>query len=80
MERLEQHAADWHLHHHGSVVELHAYALPEGIDEAALRRELRAQLDRVYPELAGVESSTSSGWSGPTACSCRPSRGVVARR
>ncbi len=54
MERLEQHAADWHLHHHGSVVELHAYALAAGFDEPALRRELRAQLDRVYPELAGV--------------------------
>ncbi|MGV1009402.1 MAG: FAD-dependent oxidoreductase [Dermatophilaceae bacterium] len=54
MERLEQHAADWHLHHHQSVVELHAYALPGQIDEHALRRELRTQLDRVYPELAGV--------------------------
>ncbi len=53
-ERLEQHAADWHLHQHRSVVELHAYALPQPCDEAALRREMRAQLDCIYPELAGV--------------------------
>ena len=54
LEHLEQHAMDWHLRHHGSVVELHAYALPDGFDEGALRRALREQLDRVYPELTGV--------------------------
>jgi isorenieratene synthase len=54
LEHLEQHAADWHLHRHGSVVEVHAYALPDPLDEAALRAEMRAQLDRIYPELAGV--------------------------
>ncbi len=54
MEHLEQHAADWHLHRHGSVVELHAYALADGVDEIALKGEMRAQLERIYPELAGV--------------------------
>jgi isorenieratene synthase len=33
-------------------VELHAYALPSDTDEAGLRAELRAQLDRLHPELA----------------------------
>ncbi len=54
MEHLEQHAADWHLHRHGSVLELHAYALPDAVDEAALKDEMWAQLHRIYPEVEGA--------------------------
>ncbi len=58
LERFEDGARRWTAEHHGSVVELHAYALlGEHAAEAggvALRAELRAQLDRIYPELGGA--------------------------
>ena len=50
LERFEDHAARWHAATGGSVVELHAYALPEGTDEADLRARMRSELDRLYPE------------------------------
>jgi isorenieratene synthase len=50
LERFEAGAADWARAHGGSVVELHAYALPDDIDAAAVRTDLRAQLGAVYPE------------------------------
>ena len=34
----------------GSVVELHAYAIPEGWGEEAIKRDLLAQLHALYPE------------------------------
>lgn len=37
-----------------SIVELHAYGLDTPLDEDALKAELRAGLDRLYPELAGA--------------------------
>ncbi|EWT04842.1 isorenieratene synthase, partial [Intrasporangium chromatireducens Q5-1] len=52
IDRMEPHAWSWAAGTGGCVVELHAYALPEGVDEARLRHELRAQLARIHPELA----------------------------
>ncbi len=37
LERFEDHATSWAAAQGGSVVELHAYALPDGTDEADLR-------------------------------------------
>jgi isorenieratene synthase len=48
---FEAGAGRWARSHGGSVVELHAYALPEGTDEAALRVELRGHLHELHPEL-----------------------------
>lgn len=52
LNRFEAGAAHWAGRTGGSVVELHAYALPTDPDEPAVRRELRDQLARVYPETA----------------------------
>ncbi|MCB9730108.1 MAG: FAD-dependent oxidoreductase [Deltaproteobacteria bacterium] len=38
----------------GSVVELHAYALPPGTDEGAVRRDLWRQAVALYPELGAA--------------------------
>ena len=54
LERFEDHAARWHAATGGSVVELHAYALPEGTDEADLRARMRSELDRLYPETTAL--------------------------
>jgi len=58
LELFEDGAADWRRRTGGSVVELHAYALPHGReDEAAqarTREQLRAELTRVYPETAAA--------------------------
>ncbi|MGN6607131.1 MAG: FAD-dependent oxidoreductase [Jatrophihabitans sp.] len=51
LERFEAGAATWAARTGGSVVELHAYALDD-TDEAGLRAEMRATLDRLYPEYA----------------------------
>jgi isorenieratene synthase len=53
-ERCEDESADWARAHGGSVVELHAYALPDGRAEADVRRELLAGLHTLYPETAGA--------------------------
>jgi isorenieratene synthase len=50
MERFEEGARSWAAAHHGSVVELHAYALVERV----LRDTLLAGLYRAYPELQGA--------------------------
>jgi len=56
LERFEAGARSWSAEHGGSVVEVHAYALPDDADEATVRERLRAELGRVYPETlaAGV--------------------------
>jgi isorenieratene synthase len=53
-ERFQDESAAWAVKHGGSVVELHAYALPEGLDEAAIRADLIAGLQTFYPETRGV--------------------------
>lgn len=52
-ERFEGESRRWSMRVGGSVVELHAYAIPHE-DERAVRAELRASLDALYPELAGA--------------------------
>ena len=55
LEQFEEHATTWSRAHGGSVVELHAYALPEGTVEADLRERMLAELHRVYPETAALD-------------------------
>ena len=55
LERFEGHATRWSEAHEGSVVELHAYALPEGTAEVDLRQQLLAALHRIYPETAALQ-------------------------
>jgi isorenieratene synthase len=54
VDRMERSAARWARACGGSVVELHAYAVPPGTDLAELRADLRRQLHRLHPELAGA--------------------------
>jgi len=54
LERFEAGAARWAAAAGGSVVELHAYALPEPVAEAEVRARMRAELGRIYPETVGV--------------------------
>ena len=49
---LEDGAANWARRTGGSVIELHAYAVPEGVGDAEVLADLRAQLARLHPELA----------------------------
>jgi len=50
LDRWEGEAARWAARTGGSVVELHAYALPAVCDRPAEQERLVAQLHRVYPE------------------------------
>ena len=52
LERFEAGARRWSVEHGGSVVEVHAYALLPGDEEHDVRRRLRVELARVYPETA----------------------------
>jgi carotenoid phi-ring synthase / carotenoid chi-ring synthase len=54
LERFEREAAQRRRRSGGSVVEVHAYALPAGYDAADVRRRLRHALYTVYPETAGA--------------------------
>jgi len=49
-ENLEDESQAWAARTGGSVVELHAYALPAGCDEAGLKRQLLEGLHTLYPE------------------------------
>lgn len=51
---FEDESRRWAERTGGSVVELHAYALPHDTEEAALKVELLAGLNRLYPETAGA--------------------------
>lgn len=61
LERFEAGARAWAAHRHGSVVEVHAYAVSDDRTEEELRADLRQQLARVYPETAGAQV-VSSQW------------------
>ncbi|WP_055590834.1 FAD-dependent oxidoreductase [Streptacidiphilus griseoplanus] len=50
LERWEGEAARWSARTGGSVVELHAYALPDGADRGAAQQDLLRQLHLVCPE------------------------------
>ena len=53
-ESLEDESRAWAARTGGSVVELHAYALPTGSDDTALKRQLLAGLHTLYPETAAA--------------------------
>jgi isorenieratene synthase len=55
LERFEAGARAWSAANGGSVVEVHAYALPDDADETTVRAQLRAELGRVYPETLAAE-------------------------
>ncbi len=61
LERFESGARAWSQRHHGSVVEVHAYAVPpSGLEPDATGRprvqvELESALHRVYPETANAD-------------------------
>jgi len=50
LDRYEDQARQWATRTGGCVVELHAYALPDGVPVTQARDRLLAQLRRVYPE------------------------------
>ena len=56
VHRYQGEARRWSMRHGGSVIELHAYALPSTHhgDEARVRRELLDQLRGAYPETMGL--------------------------
>lgn len=54
-ERFEGESRRWSMRTGGSVVELHAYAVPHD-DEDAVKDELWKQLEAFYPELEGATS------------------------
>jgi isorenieratene synthase len=54
LERFEAGARAWSQQFGGSVIEVHAYALPEPVAESELKKALRAELGRIYPETANA--------------------------
>ncbi|MFC4496890.1 FAD-dependent oxidoreductase [Streptomyces ovatisporus] len=52
LDRWEGEAARWAGRTGGSVVEVHAYALPAGCDRRGVEARMRQELDRIYPETA----------------------------
>jgi isorenieratene synthase len=54
LDRWEGEAARWARRSGGSVLELHAYAVPEGRDRAGVEASMRTELARVYPESASA--------------------------
>ena len=51
LDLFEDEARAWRAGTGGSVLELHAYALPDDVDEERVRHDLTARLRTVYPEL-----------------------------
>ncbi|MCB9568852.1 MAG: FAD-dependent oxidoreductase [Myxococcales bacterium] len=51
---FEDESRAWAARSGGAVVELHAYAVPEGLEEAAIRDDLLGQLHALYPETRGA--------------------------
>jgi isorenieratene synthase len=49
-DHFQDESAAWARRHSGSVVELHAYAVPEGLSEQSIRADLLAGLHALYPE------------------------------
>ncbi len=55
LDQYEDEARAWREETGGSVVELHAYALPENPDRDAVVRDIIGDLGVVYPELRGAD-------------------------
>jgi len=53
-ELFEGESRRWAMRTGGSVVELHAYAVPEQHDESSIRDVMRSRLYEVYPEIRDV--------------------------
>lgn len=53
-ERFQSESAAWRQAHGGSVVELHAYAVPPALDEVTVRADLLRGLHAFYPEVASA--------------------------
>ena len=53
-ERFQDESAEWARTHRGSVVELHAYAVPKGAEAHAVRFDLISGLHTFYPETRGA--------------------------
>lgn len=51
---FEDESRDWAARTGGSVVELHAYAVPSGTPEAEIRADMLAALHELYPETRGA--------------------------
>ncbi len=49
--RLEQQSMGWHRRSGGAVLELHAYACPDGVPAEMLGATMRAELTELWPEL-----------------------------
>ena len=62
LERYEHQAAQWARRHHGSVVELHSYALHHGLPDAAADEAVIGRLHELYPETGRRR------WSGNASC------------
>ncbi|MDW5325440.1 FAD-dependent oxidoreductase [Plantactinospora sp. KLBMP9567] len=52
--RLEAQARDWAARTGGAVLELHAYACPDGVPAPELARRMHAELAGLWPEVAGL--------------------------
>jgi carotenoid phi-ring synthase / carotenoid chi-ring synthase len=59
-EVFQDESAAWAARHGGSVVELHAYAVPPDLDEGLLRRDLLAGLHAFYPETREARAVSES--------------------
>jgi len=69
LERFERGARNWTATRSGSgsVVEVHAYAVPDDLSDAQLQTGLRDQLSQVYPETAAAQVIASE-WEINTDC------------
>ncbi len=54
-EQLEDESRAWSDAHGGSVVEIHAYSVPESMSASEIKADMRAQLDALYPEFKTAE-------------------------
>jgi carotenoid phi-ring synthase / carotenoid chi-ring synthase len=52
--RIERAAGQWARRTGGSVIELHAYAAPVGVDAAGLTKRMWSELQTLWPETAGM--------------------------
>ncbi|WP_208302841.1 FAD-dependent oxidoreductase, partial [Dermatophilus congolensis] len=55
IHQFEKTATQWAHTNHGSVIELHAYALPENTNPTHLKNQLTQQQNRLHPELANAK-------------------------
>lgn len=50
--RVQRPSGQWARRHGGAVIELHAYAAPDGVDAAELTKRMWAELGGLWPEIA----------------------------